>query len=150
MPSREELTRIRDNYLALWGGDLSLADKVVAQDVKLNIDRHPSANGSAPVVVNDIKAFLEFVKFARAGWETFEFKVIHWVAEGHNIAVRWKAEAIMGKDYSAPTTLKPGDPVTWNGTDFLVINDSNLIKEVNIAQDMMELFHVLGMTSVPV
>jgi len=47
-------------------------------------------------------------------------------------------------------TLKPGDPVTWNGTDFLVINDSNRIKEVNIAQDMMELFHVLGMTSVPV
>ncbi|UNI24808.1 hypothetical protein JDV02_010528 [Purpureocillium takamizusanense] len=98
MPSRQELTQTRDDYLTLWGGDLSLADRVLFQDVKLNIDRPPSANGSAPVVANDPGAFVNFVKFAHAGWETSEFKVIHWVAEGHNIAIRWKAEAIMGKD----------------------------------------------------
>ena len=103
MPSRQEQARVKDNYLALWGGDLSLADKVLASNVKLNIDRHPTADGSAPVVVNSLEEFLGFLKLARAGWETFSFEVLRWAADGQNIAIRWKAEAIMGKDYDAPT-----------------------------------------------
>ncbi|PHH93258.1 hypothetical protein CDD83_9528 [Cordyceps sp. RAO-2017] len=150
MPTREQQTQVRDTYLALWGGDLSLADKLLDPNVKLNIDRHPGENGSAPVVSNTADEFLGFVKFARQGWDQFRFSVVRWAADDQHISIRWKAECVMGKDYKAPTTLKEGDKVSWNGTDFLVLNDDNRLVEINIAQDMMELFHALGMTSVPI
>lgn len=101
--TRDHQKQIKDDYLAIWGGDYSLSDKVLSSDVTLNIDRHPTANGSAPVVVNNSKEFMDFLKWSRTGWETFAFKVVHWAADGHNIAIRWKLEAVMGKDYSAPT-----------------------------------------------
>lgn len=48
-------------------------------------------------------------------------------------------------------TLKPGDNVTYNGTDFLVLDEkTGLIKEDNVAQDLITLFHNLGLTAVTV
>lgn len=101
--TKEQQEQIRDNYLALWGGDYTLSDKVLSSGVTLNIDRHPTANGSVPVIVNNSKEFMDFLKWSRTGWEKFAFKVVHWAADGHNIAIRWKLEAVMGEDYSAPT-----------------------------------------------
>ncbi|EQK99150.1 hypothetical protein G6O67_003865 [Ophiocordyceps sinensis] len=150
MPTREQQTEVRDAYLALWGGDMSLADKILDPNVKLNIDRHPAGEGTARVVANTDKDFLGFVAVARHGWEHFSFKVVRWAADDKYICVRWQAEATMGKNYKPPTSLKPGDQITWNGTDFLVLNDSNRFVEINIAQDMLELFHALGVKSVAI
>lgn len=48
-------------------------------------------------------------------------------------------------------TLKPGDPLTYNGTDYLVLNEqTGLIDEAHITQDLITLFHNLGLTSVTV
>ncbi|KHN95438.1 uncharacterized protein MAM_06715 [Metarhizium album ARSEF 1941] len=142
--TRERQKQIKDDYLALWCGDYSRADKVLSPGVTLNIDRHPTADGSAPVVVNNSSDFMNFLRWSRTGWEKFNFKVVHWAADGHHIAIRWKLEAVMGTDYCAPTSLKPGDVVSYNGTDFLVLNEcTGLVDEVNIAQDMMNLFHAL-------
>lgn len=102
-PTREHQIKIKDDYLALWSGDVHLAEKVLSPNVVLNIDRHPTATGSETVVVNNIKEFMDFLNWSRAGWEKFGFKVEHWAADGHNIAVRWKLEAIMGPNYPTPT-----------------------------------------------
>lgn len=48
-------------------------------------------------------------------------------------------------------TLKAGDPVTYNGTDFLILNtETGLIEEVDSAQDLITLFHNLGLTGITV
>lgn len=48
------------------------------------------------------------------------------------------------------SALKHGDECTYNGTDFLVLNkETGLVDEVNIAADMLNLLHAMGMRSVP-
>jgi hypothetical protein len=42
-------------------------------------------------------------------------------------------------------TRKEGDPVTYDGTDFLQLDECNwLIKQVDMAQDYITLYHNLG------
>ncbi|KAK1763058.1 hypothetical protein QBC33DRAFT_623268 [Phialemonium atrogriseum] len=44
-----------------------------------------------------------------------------------------------------------GEPVTYNGTDFLILNEcTGLADEADIAGDSLTLFHNLGLTSVTV
>ncbi|KJZ75406.1 hypothetical protein HIM_05332 [Hirsutella minnesotensis 3608] len=150
MSPSEQHIKIRDTYLRVWGGEFDLADQIFDPSVKLNIDRHPSENGTAPVDADNLEKLLGFMKVCRHGWQKFGFNVRHCVAEGPYIALRWRAECVLGDDYPAPTALKSGDKVEWNGTDFLVLNGENKIVEVNIAQDMLELFKIMGATSVSI
>ena len=47
--------------------------------------------------------------------------------------------------------LKTGDPITYNGTDSLVLNKcTGLVDEIDSAQDLISFFHALGLTSVTV
>jgi hypothetical protein len=49
------------------------------------------------------------------------------------------------------SALQPGDPLTYNGTDNLILNPvTGLIDQVDSAQDLITLFHNLGFTSIPV
>ena len=41
-------------------------------------------------------------------------------------------------------TLKPGDPVTYNGTEYLTLNCDGLIEEVDSAQDLITFMYNLG------
>jgi hypothetical protein len=48
-------------------------------------------------------------------------------------------------------TLGPGAYVTYNGTDFVVLDDcTGQIKEINMAQDFIAYFHELGIKGVMV
>lgn len=41
--------------------------------------------------------------------------------------------------------------MTYNGTDFLILNQrTGLIEELNVAQDLITLFHNLGLTGITV
>jgi hypothetical protein len=49
------------------------------------------------------------------------------------------------------SSLKPGDKMTYNGTDNLVLNScTGLVDQVDSAQDLITLFHNLGLTSITV
>ena len=48
-------------------------------------------------------------------------------------------------------TLKEGAYVTYNGTDFLQLGQcSRLIKQVDMAQDYITLYHSLGLTEIKI
>lgn len=48
-------------------------------------------------------------------------------------------------------TLKEGDYVTYNGTDFLQLDEcSGLIKQVDMAQDYITLYYNLGLTEIKI
>ena len=47
--------------------------------------------------------------------------------------------------------FEQGDTVTYDGTDFLVLNScTGLIDEVHSAQDLVTFFHNLGLTGITV
>jgi hypothetical protein len=41
-------------------------------------------------------------------------------------------------------TLKPGDSVTYNGTEYLTLDCDGLIEEVESAQDLITFMYILG------
>ncbi|KKK24330.1 hypothetical protein AOCH_002100, partial [Aspergillus ochraceoroseus] len=145
---------ILNNYLDIWNGDLSLINSTFSPDLAFHSDRFPSSTGvgSVAIQIPTAQAFRAFVIRSRTGWNQYTFHPYKWAADGLNIAVRWRLEAVMGHNFTlAPTTLKPGDPVTYNGTDFLLLDPcTGLIEEANIAQDLITFFHNLGLEAVTV
>ncbi|KAI9152009.1 Transcription elongation factor SPT5 [Paramyrothecium foliicola] len=137
--------QIADKYLAMWGGEVALAEEILSPEVDLWVDRHPGPNGTLPVPGANRDDFLAFLTWSRTGWDHFEFEPIHWAGDQQNVAIRWRLNAILGDFINAPTTLKRGDHVTFNGTDFLVINKcTGLVDEVNIAQDLLTFMRRMG------
>ncbi|KAJ5890134.1 hypothetical protein N7504_010944 [Penicillium tannophilum] len=143
-----------NQYISVWDGDLSLVKSTFHPDVRLFSDRFPSStgNGSTLTAVTNRDEFAAFIENARVGWGKYTFDPIRWVSNGHQIAVRWKMEGILGSNFTRfPTPLDAGSSVTYNGTDFLVLDEcTGLIREDYIAQDLISCFHVMGLTEITV
>ncbi|KAH6995169.1 hypothetical protein EDB80DRAFT_877044 [Ilyonectria destructans] len=150
-PRERDFQGLADNYLSLWGGELSLVDSVIHPKISLIADRLPSSVGSDIIQVGNIDEYVAFVQKSRAGWKEYNFDVIHMVGNGNQMAIRWKMNGITSANMTLPTTLDPGSPVTYNGTDFLILDDcTGLVKEVHMAQDFITFFHALGLEAVTV
>lgn len=93
---------ILSNYLAIWGGDLSLMDTTFHPDVVLSSDRFPSSsgNGSDLTVVTNRTQFSAFVQRSRNGWEKYTFEPIHSLYDVNSIAVRWKMNGVLGANFT--------------------------------------------------
>lgn len=177
--SHEHQQSVISNYLKLWNGDSSVVDSVLSPRLSLHADQFPSptGEGSVPIEVDSSEEFLAFVQRSRTGWEKYNFEVYKSAAQGNNIAIRWRLEAVMGANftlvpryvlkinrvvrviecsegltfYALYSPLKPGDPVTYNGTDFLVLNKcTGLVEEIHMAQDIITFFNALGLTAITV
>lgn len=102
--SLEHLAQIKDNYLAIWDGNLTLINSTFAPIIDFHADRFPSGNTSSLLSISTREDFLAFVERSRTGWEQYEFKVHAWVANGNHIAVRWMMDGIIDENYTlAPT-----------------------------------------------
>ncbi|KAJ5692001.1 hypothetical protein N7462_001424 [Penicillium macrosclerotiorum] len=145
---------ILNNYLAVWGGKFSLINTTFHPDMVVFSDRFPSStgNGSTLTRVTNRDEFTAFVKKSRNGWKEYSFTPIQFVANDDAMAVRWKMNGILGANFTLfPTPLKAGAAVTYNGTDFLVLDDcTGQIREAYIAQDLISYFHAMGLTEITV
>ncbi|KAH7141515.1 hypothetical protein B0J13DRAFT_623876 [Dactylonectria estremocensis] len=138
-------------YLGIWGGDMSLVESVIHPKITLIADRLPASVGSSIISVSNMTEYVAFVGKSRAGWADYSFNIIHSVGKGNQMAIRWKMNGITSANMTLPTTLETGSAVTYNGTDFIILDDcTGLIKEVHMAQDFITFFHELGLTSVTV
>jgi hypothetical protein len=137
--------QVADQYLSMWGGEVALADELLSESVHLYVDRHPGPNGTVPVPGNNREDFKAFLGYSRNGFDKFAFEKVYFAGDQLNVAVRWKMNGILGNFTNAPTALKPGDDVTFNGTDFLVLNKcSGQVDEVHIAQDLLTFMRRMG------
>lgn len=100
--TREYHEHIAANYLDVWNGDLTLLNATFSPGVTLHIDRFPSqtGEGSDPVEVGTSEEFRDFVEQSRSGWEQYRFVRHNWVADGLNVALRWRLEAVIGANFT--------------------------------------------------
>ncbi|VUC30696.1 unnamed protein product [Clonostachys rosea] len=149
--SNEYHKELSTNYLNMWSGNLTIAETILHPDLTMYADRLPSANGSDLIRVTTRDEFVAFIGKSRTGWQKYWFDMIHWVGTGDKLAMRWKMNGLVGENMAIPTTLDPGAYVTYNGTDFVVLDDcTGQIKEINMAQDFIAFFHELGIKGVMV
>ena len=104
--SPEHHGQVIKNYLAIWSGDLSLANTTLSPNLTLQADRFPSptGSGSVPIVVNSAEAFTAFVQRSRTGWDKYSFVVDKSVANGLHIAIRWRMEGVIGANFTLVPT----------------------------------------------
>ncbi|CAI7626210.1 unnamed protein product [Penicillium viridicatum] len=74
--------RLLENYIAIWGGDLSLIDPVFHPDVVFFADGFLSASGQGSSVthITNRDEFAAFVRRSRTGWKECYFEPIRTVA----------------------------------------------------------------------
>ncbi|RSM21092.1 hypothetical protein CDV31_000140 [Fusarium ambrosium] len=73
------------------------------------------------------------------------------ISEQNKISIRWKMNGVTGENMRIKTPLKPGSKVSFKGIDFIVLDEcSGLIKEINMAQDLITFSHELELGHVSV
>lgn len=74
-----------ENYIAVWGGNLSLIGTIFHPDVVLYIDRFPSKSGKGSTVnhVTNRTELTAFIERSRGGWKEYRFEPVRSVAADH-------------------------------------------------------------------
>ncbi|KAH8881942.1 hypothetical protein GQ53DRAFT_847874 [Thozetella sp. PMI_491] len=145
----EELDRAIHGYLDVWNGNFSQVDSVFAPSLTVQADLIPQPGGGTGAIgplITTSAAFASWVQQARANFDTYTFTLNKYAAGNNNVAGRWTLNAEIGQNFTfLPTNLKRGDPVTYNGTDFLTLDPcTGLVVEVAVAQDLISLIVNLG------
>lgn len=97
---------IANNYLNIWNGDISLIDSTFSPEISVHADRLPSSTGVGSDVLNitTSRGFRDWVTKSRNSWDQYNFIKYKSAGEGHNIAIRWTLDAIIGANFTmAPT-----------------------------------------------
>lgn len=71
-------------------------------------DRFPTGNGSVPVPIGNASAFLDFVKLARADFETYAFIDDFHIGVENVVALRWTLNATFAGSSTAYVCPKLG------------------------------------------
>ncbi|KAK0930958.1 hypothetical protein LTR48_006479 [Friedmanniomyces endolithicus] len=137
-------SQIVSNWYTIWAGDYSVLNQIVLPNVQLYQDRFPQGgNGSAQFPIYNSSQFLEFVKEARADFETYSFIDDFHFGNGNTLALRWVLNATYAG--SSTGTAHKGSHIGYNGTDILLLDPcSELIEQVLSAQDLITYYHELG------
>ncbi|KAM6532183.1 hypothetical protein FSOLCH5_001612 [Fusarium solani] len=151
MLSQEHSKHIIENFLGVWHGDYSLADKTFDPNVVLVSDRMPTGKGSEPLKIEGKDGMVAYVKRCREGWKEYTFELLQFISDENKISIQWKMNGTTGEDMRIKTPLKPGSKVSFKGIDFIILDEcSGLIKEINMAQDLITFFHGLELGHVSV
>jgi hypothetical protein len=105
--THEHHEKILQNYVDIWGGDLSIVNSTLASNLTLQIDRFPTgSHGSIQIgpSINSPAAFSSFVQSTRAGFDDYNVFVQKWAGEGNYISLRWTIKAVLGADFKAVPT----------------------------------------------
>lgn len=97
---------IANNYLNIWNGDVSLIDSTFSPEISVHADRLPSSTGVGSDVLNitTSQGFRDWVTKSRSSWDQYNFIKYKSAGEGHNIAIRWTLDGIIGANFTmAPT-----------------------------------------------
>ncbi|RSM03407.1 hypothetical protein CEP52_007350 [Fusarium oligoseptatum] len=128
----EHSQHMMKNFFGVWHGDYSLADKTFDPNVILASDRMPTGK-------------------RQEGWKEYTFDLLQSISEQNKISIQWKMNGVTGENMRIKTPLKPGSKVSFKGIDFIVLDESSgLIREINMAQDLITFFHELELGHVSV
>ena len=136
-----ELSAIWDKWIAMWNGDLAMADLIIAADYKLHM---------SPLDGGDLSVYAG--PKGMAGWIgqlhtainplVFEVQVEPLFGDGM-IAGRWLANGIYRGGFPG-ALAEPGTEVKFVGADFLRIEDGR-IDEYWLSSDQLDLLKQLKM-----
>ena len=124
-PDRVAAAALVDSWLALWNGDLDVADTIISEANRVHAVMFGGGDGSAVTGVSGIK---DFVAQMRSLMSDLVFSVeVGPIVDGGHLVVRWVANGHYGG--GLPGAGAPvGTGVTFHGTDILRVSDGTIVE----------------------
>jgi predicted ester cyclase len=130
----------------LWNGDLSLTDKIIAEDFTAHV---APITGTGPDEIHGRDALNAWVSGIHAILPDLNFTIdVGPVTDEEHLVVRWKAHGTYGGGFPGAAPDAVGRHVTFTGTDTLRIADGKLA-EYWANADSLLFFQQLGVREVP-
>jgi predicted ester cyclase len=136
-----ELSAIWNKWIAMWNGDLAMADQIIAPDYTLHMS--PLGGGDLSAYAGP-QGMAGWIGQLHAAFDPFVFEVQVQPLFGEGmIAGRWLANGIYQGGFPG-AKAEPGTAVKFAGADFLRIENGK-IAEYWLSSDQLDLMTQLGM-----
>lgn len=122
---RDAATALVTGWVALWNGDLELAEKIISEDNRVHAAMFDGGDGSAVGGVSGMKGF---VTMMRSLMSDLVFTIdVGPIIDGDHVVVRWVATGHYGG--GVPGAGAPvGTAVTFHGTDILRVANKQVVE----------------------
>lgn len=123
--TRDAANTLVTNWVALWNGDVSIADEIVSEENRVHAAMFDGGDGSA---VGGVSGMKDLVMQMRSLMSDLVFAVeVGPIVDGDHIVVRWVATGHYGG--GIPGAGAPvGTQVTFHGTDILRIAHDQVVE----------------------
>jgi predicted ester cyclase len=131
---------------ALWNGDLSITDKIIAEDF---VAHAAPLTGTGPDQIRGRQALNDWVSGIHAVLADLSFVLdVGPITDEQHLVVRWKARGTYRGGFPGASPDAVGREVTFTGTDTLRIADGKLA-EYWANADSLLFFQQLGIREIP-
>ncbi len=136
----EEMKRLYGQWLAMWNGDIGLANEIVSADFII----HQVRPGGVPSEVQrGPRAIREMVEESRAHFDEIQFCLeVGPITQGHMMSARWHCMASY-RGGNPDATAPNGSRVSFSGIDILRVAEGK-IREYWVSSDGLALMAQLG------
>jgi len=123
--ARDAATHLVTQWMALWNGDLAIAEQIISENNRVHAAMLGGGDGSA---VGGVSGMVGFVTQGRSLASDLTFSVeVGPIVEGDYVVVRWVATGHYGG--GMPGAGAPvGTAVTFHGTDILRVADAKIVE----------------------
>jgi hypothetical protein len=140
--SRDTAQALWQKWTALWNGDLSLAEQILAADLTV----HAAVIGTDDAAVQGAHGMIGWITQLRALLSEPTFTVqVGPVIDGNLLCGRWQVHGRYAGEMPGATAV-PGTPVVFTGTDVLRIENA-LLAEYWVNSDVHVMAAQLGLTA---
>ncbi|WP_136619442.1 MULTISPECIES: ester cyclase [Mesorhizobium] len=137
----DELATIWDKWIAMWNGDLAMADQIIAPDYKLHMS---PLGGEDLSIYAGPEGMAGWIGQLHAAIDPFVFEVQVQPLFGDGmIAGRWLASGTYKGGFPG-AKAEPGTAIRFAGADFLRVENGKVL-EYWLSSDQLDLIKQLGM-----
>ncbi|WP_322409909.1 ester cyclase [Microbacterium invictum] len=122
---RDAASQLVKSWVALWNGDLDIADAIISESNRVHAAMFDGGDGSA---VGGASGMKDFVAQMRSLMSDLVFSIdVGPLVDGDHVVVRWVATGHYGG--GLPGAGAPvGAEVTFHGTDILRLSDGKVVE----------------------
>jgi hypothetical protein len=137
----DELAAIWNKWIAMWNGDLAMADQIIAPDYKLHMS---PLGGEDLSIYAGPEGMAGWIGQLHAAIDPFVFEVQVQPLFGDGmIAGRWLASGTYKGGFPG-AKAEPGTAIRFSGADFLRVENGKVL-EYWLSSDQLDLIQQLGM-----
>jgi hypothetical protein len=137
-PTTQPQVALWENWMELWNGNYAIADKIVADKVRLHLPKYGMPDPATIRDRVDLVAWIAAYRSSYADGSLIATELGPFVTDEH-IICRWIYQGIWQSGRPASASAAPGTRVTLRGVDILRLEDGR-IAEYWLSDDLLDVY----------